>query len=389
MKLRERVNTAGTISWQVDYGIVDGKRKKVSFPDKEKAEAALKTAKEAQVNLGALGLKASPTEMAEFLAVKARLPAGVSVLEAVEYFMQHGLKVTKPILVPALVEDFLWSREELSRDARTIQTYRTVHRSLARAFPLKQAHDLTRDDIKLWRRSQGWAPSTQNKAVAHVRGLVKWAQNEKHMAHDPCEGLEDVTVILEEVQDLSVEQCKALLTTALRVPRFMFYICLGLFRGMRRAELERLRFEEIDAEEGTAIAAAKKVKTRRRRVIHLPANAWEWINAAGWTPEMMRTGPVAPSNLKDLWPRCYSLAGIKEWPHNGLRHTCASMHYAMHEDETALQAILGQASKDVFHTNYKALKSKREAEEFWGLRPPAGHVPLVWSLRDPVFKFAS
>jgi len=38
---------------------------------------------------------------------------------------------------------------------------------------------------------------------------------------------------------------------------------------MRRAELQRLRFEELNLDEGTAIAAAAKVKTRQRRVVEI------------------------------------------------------------------------------------------------------------------------
>ncbi len=390
MKLRPRTNKGGSISWQIDYGIVDGERKRVSFDDRAEAERALAVAKESKKKLGALGVTASPLEMAEFLAVKERLrTSGTSILEATEFFMQQGLKVTRPILVPALVEDFIWSRIELGRDGRTIQTYRHVLRSLARAFPLRHAHDLTRDDIKVWRRSQGWGATTQNKAVGHVRGLFKWAQAEKHAGHDPCEGVEEVTVVAEEIEDLPLKACEALLHLALKVPRFMPYVCLGLFRGMRRAELERLRFEELDMDEETVIAAAKKVKTRRRRVIEIPEIAAHWIKAAGWKPEMMITGPVAPANLKALWPRFWRLAGLVKWPHNGLRHTFASMHYALHQDEAALQAILGQRSADVLHTNYRALKTKREASTFWALRPPPKWQPVKWTLRDPVFKFVS
>lgn len=373
---------------------MDGERKRVSFDDQAEALRALAAAKEAKKKLGALGVTASPLEMAEFLAVKERLrESGTSILEAVEFFMNHGLKVTKPILVPALVEDFIWSRIELGRDARTIQTYRHVLRSLARCFPLRNAHDLTRDDIKAWRRSQGWSATTQNKAVGHVRGLYKWAIAEKHAANYPCEGLEDVTVIAEEIEVLTLKACEALLMTALKVPRFMPFLVLGLFRGMRRSEIQRLRFEELNLESGDVIAAARKVKTRRRRVVEMTPQMRAWIAAAGWTAEMMQSGPVAPANLKEMWPKFWKLAGLAKWPHNGLRHTFASMHYAMWSDEAALQAILGQRSAEVLHTNYRALKTKKEAEKFWALLPPsfaeASEGRSVWTLRDPVFKFVS
>jgi integrase len=341
--------------------------------------------RDSQKRLGTLGLTASPLDMAEFLAIKARLPAGTSILEVAEFFMREGVKVTRPKLLPELVEDFIWSRRELGRDGRTVQTYKHVLGSLARAWPLRFAHELTRDEVRAWLRGTGWSAGTQNKAVGHVRGLFKWAMAEKHAGHDPCAGLEKVTVTTEEIEDLSLRECEALLMTGLRVPRFMPFLVLGLFRGMRRAELQRLRFEELDLDEGTAIAAASKVKTRQRRVVEIDAQMMAWISAAGWTTEMMQSGPVAPSNLKDLWPRFWKLAGLRSWPHNGLRHTFASMHYAMHQDEALLQAILGQRSKDVLHSNYRALKGKREAEAFWSLMPPREREPLKWTLRDAVF----
>jgi len=371
MKLRMRTNKGGSTSWQLDYGVINGERRRVAFLDRAAGERALALARDARRRLGTMGVAASPVEMAEFLAVKERLRAsGTSILEATEFYMQNGLRVKNPVLVPVLVEDFIWSRIELGRDARTIQTYRHVLRSLARAFPLRMAHDLTRDDVKVWRRGQGWSAVTQNKAVGHVRGMMKWAVAERHVGQDPCAGMEAVTVMREEIAVLPLRACESLLRTALAVPRFMPFLCLGLFRGMRRAELERLRWEEVDFASGEVIAAARKVKTRRRRVVEISAQMRAWITAAGWTAEMMRSGPVAPANLKVKWPQFWRLAKLSAWPHNGLRHTFASMHYAAYGDEAALQAILGQKSADVLHTNYRALKTKREAEKFFGLMPP-------------------
>ena len=354
----------------MDYGVVDGKRKKVSFAKKADAERAFAAARDSQKRLGALGLTASPLEMAEFLAAKARLPVGTSFSEVVEFFMRQGLKVAVPKLLPDLVTDFVWSRIELGRDGRTVQTYRHVLGSLARAWPLRFAHDLTREEVRVWLRGTGWTASTQNKAVGHVRGMFQWAVSQKHAGHDPCEGMEKLTVMTEEVEGLSIDECKRLLATALEVPRFMPYLVLGLFRGMRRAELERLRWEEFNLEEGTVIAAAAKVKTRQRRVIEISPQMRAWIAAAGWTRETMKTGPVAPSNLKEKWPDFWQKAGLKRWPHNALRHTFASMHYALHGDQAALQMILGQRSAEVLHTNYRALKTRAEAEKFWALLPP-------------------
>jgi integrase len=384
--IRPRINAQGDVtSWTLDYGVVDGVRKRERFAEESEAKRALALALAARRNLGLMGLQATTQDMAEFLTLRARLPAGRSLSEAVEFFLQKGLAVTRPVKVPELVTAFIWSRKELKRGKRTIETYEHVLGGLSVAFPLRLAHKLTRDEVRAWLRSKGWSGGTQNKALGHVRGLFRWAMAERHAAACPCEGLEDVTVDREEIEDLTLRECEMLLNYALKVPRYMVFLCLGLFRGMRRSELERLRFEEMDWQSGTVIAAAKKVKTRARRVVEIPEIARAWILAAGWTPEMMRQGKVAPANHKTLWPRFWRGAGLGRWPHNGLRHTFASMHYAMHEDETALRSILGQSSEDVLHSNYRALKTRRAAEEFWALRPPVVWVAKPWTLRDAVF----
>jgi integrase len=45
------------------------------------------------------------------------------------------------------------------------------------------------------------------------------------------------------------------------------------------------------------------------------------------------------------------------------------MHYAMHQDEAKLQAQMGHESAAMLHRHYRALKTRKEAERFWALRP--------------------
>jgi integrase len=66
-----------------------------------------------------------------------------------------------------------------------------------------------------------------------------------------------------------------------------------------------------------------------------------------------------------------------EWPHNAMRHTFASMHYAAYENEAKLQVQMGHESAAMLHRNYRAIKTRTEAAAFWDLRPdkPAKGTP--------------
>jgi integrase len=202
--------------------------------------------------------------------------------------------------------------------------------------------------------------------------MFAWARRMGHVAMDPSEGIEHKSQVNEEIEALDVGHCELLLKRAMLEPRMMPYVALGLFTGMRRAELERLRWEQVEWSEQTVIVQAKKVKTRQRRVVDVPDIAVAWIEAAGWTKERrVSKGRVAPSNLKELWPEFWKAAGFERWPNNGLRHTFASMHYAAYQDEAKLQAMMGHRSAAMLHQHYRALKTRREAERFWALAPQA------------------
>jgi hypothetical protein len=255
MKLRKRRHPGGGYSWQLDYGLVDGRRKMLSFgEDRGAAERALAKAQSAVDSHGRLGLSASPQEMAEFLTLKGRLEgAGSSISEAVEFFMRHGTLVKKPVLVRELVEAFIWSRDEAGRSARTLETYRGTLRSLARSVPLRVAHELTAGEVLAWLGGQGWSRRTQRGALGHFRSLYAWGREvaQGHVSIDPSEGITIKADEGEEIGTLTMGQCERLLRAALGEPRMMPYVVLGTFGGLRRAEMERLRWDVINLDERT------------------------------------------------------------------------------------------------------------------------------------------
>ena len=84
----------------------------------------------------------------------------------------------------------------------------------------------------------------------------------------------------------------------------------------------------------------------------------------------LQEGPVVGQvKLKERLAELRIVAGIKEWPHNALRHSFGSYHLALHGDATKTANQMGHKSTDVVHNHYKALVMKSEAEKFWALRP--------------------
>lgn len=377
MKLRERRYASGKIAYQVDFGIQNGKRDQRSFKTKSAAETALANAKQERKRFGDFAPVLSPVEAADFVTARARLAAvGASVQEAVDYFLKHAAAVRERVTVPELVRRFIATKKSAGKAKRGIETVTGVLGSLARWLPEAQAVDVTHDHIEDWLRSSGWSARTQNKRVSFVSTLFRWAKKKHLASRNPCEGVDRLEESNEEIGTLNVDECRLLLDGVLRIEdptrrvRVMCYVALGLFRGLRRTELERLHGEELDLQERTIIIKGAKTKTRQRRVIDIPDVAMAWLLVAGADVRTRFQGCVVPSNLRDWWPEFRESCGVKRWPHNAMRHTFASMHYAMHQNESELQAIMGHRSAEELHQHYRALKTKAEAAKFWALRPP-------------------
>lgn len=386
MKVRERITPKGTVTWQLDLGLVEGRRVQRSYRTEKEAVRAMRAAQEAQQRHGAMASELSGSVMAEIVLAREKLAeAGATISEAVAFYLQHARRMRGAVAVVEMVERF---RDARDRDGCSARYYRQLGvslKSLVRWLPAERmAHEVRRDDVEQWLRASGWGPKTRNNYLGDVRACFAWAMREGFCSLNPAEGIAKAKLRDEEIGTLSVRQCEVLLRGALKQSEMMGFVVLGLFAGLRPAEIQRLTWDAVDLRERTVIVAGSQAKTRRRRVVDLSENAVAWLSTL---KREQQTGPICGRFWDARW-RMFRRAmgwavgtferGIKEqtvtpvhgaWPHNALRHTYASMHYALFQDEAKLQAQMGHESAAMLHRHYRALKTRREAEVFWGLRP--------------------
>ena len=145
-------------------------------------------------------------------------------------------------------------------------------------------------------------------------------------------------------------------------------LALGFFAGIRRAELGRLDWSEIDFDELHIEIKAAKAKTTSRRIIKLRDNLRQWL-----TPLRQHEGPVMPSEA--IWragvAEAMKAARIAEWPHNAARHSFASYHLAAFQDAAALALEMGHSNTKMIFEHYRALVSPKAATAYWSIAPAA------------------
>jgi integrase len=143
------------------------------------------------------------------------------------------------------------------------------------------------------------------------------------------------------------------------------YLAIGLFAGLRRAEIERLDWSEIDFESGLIEVTAQNSKTATRRLVTMQPNLREWL-----LPLRQHKGSVPPSNcFRQSFEQARAAAGIAEWPENALRHSFASYHLAAFKNAASTALELGHHDSRITFAHYRELVRPTEAERYWKILP--------------------
>ena len=150
-------------------------------------------------------------------------------------------------------------------------------------------------------------------------------------------------------------------------PELVPFIAIGAFAGLRRAELERLDWSDVDLESGLIEVKAVKAKSARRRFVKIRPNLARWLS-----PYATRRGNVTPENYEKSLAHARAAAGIKHWPNNALRHGFASYHLGKFNDAAALALELGHTDAGLVFQHYRQIVKPKDAERYWNLFPTGG-----------------
>ena len=227
-------------------------------------------------------------------------------------------------------------------------------------------------------RAGGLAAQTVKGIRAAAHGLFQWALDRDLVTQNPVARAKAPKVTQEEVGTITPSQLKGLLKTALEhTPRAVPALAVWAFCGVRRAELGRLRFDDLDIKRKEVRISAKVAKTGVVRFIPMPPALLAWFQAAeaaGVAP----LGKIVPGDNDQLaegqinrWLReIRPLAGLTEWPTNALRHSFASHACAVHDDFAKVAAWLGHARDPrLLVTRYRHAVAKDDGEKWFNVTP--------------------
>jgi integrase len=218
--------------------------------------------------------------------------------------------------------------------------------------------------IDEWLRSLPIGPQTRNHYRAAALNAMNFAVRQKYIAENPVKGAKKLKADPTDTRVLSVSQAEALLRNC--GDEIRGYAAIGLFAGLRREEIMKLDWSNVDLGSGQIYISGRIAKTRSNRHVPIHENLKAWLE-----PLKKDSGPVAPqSRFEGLWDRARQAAGVlTDWPPNACRHSYGSYRYALTKNETLVSAELGHDPRTFFQ-HYRKSMAPSEAEKYFRILPP-------------------
>ena len=194
-------------------------------------------------------------------------------------------------------------------------------------------------------------PSQFNKARTMLYGLFEFALKREWCDKNPIKLIEKRKVVEKEIIPLTHTQAESLLKSAKvqKNSNCLPAVGLLLFAGIRPREVRRLKWKDIDLEEGFITVRSQCSKTGGVRHVEIMP-ALKRILAKYKREDK---SAICPPNWRRKWKDIREESGFKgTWVQDVLRHTYASYFAKRYRDLPRLQLNMGHRDLSLLRSRY-------------------------------------
>jgi integrase len=269
-----------------------GGRTRRFFRDRRLAQTFFEQCRIQQQNFGTAAFSISDSLRIEAAECAGKLSAvGHTLTDATKFFLARLRTTSKSRKVAEVITELLAARTGDQCSRRYIGDLRARLARFAASFGEQIIAEISAREIDDWLRTLGVGAVTRNTFRRRVAVLFSFAKKRGYIEENPIVSVERAKDQPGEIEILTVADTARLLSCAAKdmIP----FWSIGAFAGLRRAEIERLVWEEVDFEAGLIEVTARKSKTSSRRLVRMEANLREWL-----APYHARVGRLCPKNLQ-------------------------------------------------------------------------------------------
>jgi integrase len=299
----------------------------------------------------------------------------VTLLELVKAGLDVFSARTKSVTFKVLVDETLGAK--LHRSTFYAERLRYVAGQFA-SINDKLVSDITPVDLEPTFAELRSRPATYNSAVRHLKVFFSYGKAMRYLQENPLTGRSIIEKPGDEVEVIPHHLVEAMLADALvNQLDLLPYLVFGFFCGIRpTGELRKLYWRNVDWEEREITVTSKASKTWQTRHIKISDNAIAWLERyqelGGSVDPEKEIVPFTYYQQRDRRAECWErISQGADWVQDGMRHTFASNHYALHKDINLICLQLGHSSPKMLDAHYRKGVKPKEAEIFWQIYPPA------------------
>ena len=357
--------SGGQVGYQIAV-MIGGKRIRERFKTLEAAEERAEKIRNAYREEGKAAfnipadLRIEAHKCAELLK-----PHNATITAAVQHYLKTVLAYRTAPTVSAIIIRMLADTRSAGRRERTIGdlTYRL--NSFAKTFGSRQLAGISLEELKAWIEAPMLGARSRIHNATKISQLYNYAIRQGWLDTNLVRRITRPSTEDKAVEVFTPTEAANLLAHADTVGLLPF-VAIGLFAGLRSAEIQRLDWQAVKLSERSIIVGSEVAKKRSRRVVEINDALVAWL-----TPCAKSAGMVVglkEDQLSYQLQQLTKVAGLAKWKQNGLRHSCATYSLAVTGDAVRVAYALGN-SADMIHRHYKALVTKADAERFFALRP--------------------
>jgi integrase len=367
-----------------------GRRERHFYRTQREAQAAAKSLKQSAAEFGHQSQAIRPSLAEDATAAEALLkPYEVTLLDAARFYLEAKKTESASQPVDAAIMHWISDIESRLRGKSVTNCKQTMKRFAELGG--KMLSSVTREDLQNIVAPAGMAPTS---AAGHFRcGMAFWNWSARRGWCDaalyskldrPAKSQR------KRIAFLTPEAADALLRSAAQYfPAVVGHFAIGLFAGVRPAELEILDPETVGVD-GIEVGADES-KGLSRRHIHPCETLAQWLTkypyqtARNWDRVWDAVRRLAGWEVKSEFAEKMVAKGVLSklppatrgaWPQDVMRHTCGTYHVAFGEDLGGMAFWFGHTGGETTLRRYYVGKAKRkQALEFFAIVPEGAEAP--------------
>src|SRR5262245_20233007 len=197
-------------------------------------------------------------------------PYDKNIMDAVEFYLPHLHVQNRTCTFGELVDELLPAKKADGASAAHLKPLKCRLGQFSESFGDRIVSEIQCHEIDQWLRALNVSAVSRNNSRRVLRTAFNFAKTRNYCVENPVLETAKAKEIEGTVGILSVAEMARLLEAA--DAELIPFIAIGAFDGLRRAELERLDWSEVDLESRLITVQAVKAKSARRRFVKVREN---------------------------------------------------------------------------------------------------------------------